>query len=103
MNSLLGALVIPASGTASNSLNVKGVRAITIMSPGTLDAGTYTLQCSMDDSTFYTLQSNLASPADLPVPAVNKAITYDLISYRFIRIAGPSAAAARTFVVGCQE
>lgn len=103
MNSKIGVLTIATSGTTSTVLPIKNVKAFAIMSPGTLDSGTYLLEGSHDGTTFYGIMSNLASPAALPVPAVNKMIVYTDVCYPFIRLTGPIAAAERTFVVTGSE
>jgi hypothetical protein len=102
-DSLLPSLVILSGATVSNILNAKehygDAVGITIQSPGTLDAGTYSIQVSSDGVTFATWQEG-ATLADVAVPAVNKATMYEtLVGFMYIRLAGPTAAADRTFKV----
>lgn len=74
--------------------------AICIQSPGTLDAGTYSIQVSRDGSTWATLED---AGGDLSVPAANKARQYtEIHGFKFFRITGPTAGANRTFLVSKQ-
>lgn len=93
-------LVVASSGTTSNSMDAKyqtsDANAVVIAAPASLDAVTYTLQVSMDNTTYYTLSDGTA---DIGPPAAGKARQYtELLGWPYFRIAQSGAAASsRTF------
>lgn len=97
--------VIILSG-ATNTRSIHGhdaysdATAICIQSPATLDAGTYSIEVSRDNSTWATLAD---ASGDVTVPAAGKARQYtEIHGFKFFRIKGPTAAANRVFLVSKQ-
>lgn len=100
-------LVIASGQTKSNIMNsplaFDDAEAITLYAPGTVDAGTYTIEVNADpkatsaSSGWDTLQ--IGDPAgDAAPPGINKARTYyELACVGSYRLSGPSAAADRVF------
>lgn len=103
-DSRLHDVVISSGQTTTRSISgiyeYSDATAIIIQSPGTLDAGTYTIEVTNDDSTWATLED---AGGNLGVPAAGKARQYtEILGSRAFRIKGPSAAADRTFLVSKQ-
>lgn len=92
-------LVIAAAGTSTrwveSVLETQDAVLLGITSPAVLDAGTYSIQISFDGTTSAGTLNNLT--ADVAVPAASKHVQYQNIVAPYWRIAGPAAAATRTF------
>lgn len=98
-------VVIPSGSnvtrTISGAYEYSDATAITIQSPATLDALTFTIEISNDGTNFATLNTGTV---DLTVPAAGKAIQYtDMLGARFFRIkASGNVSANREFLVSKQ-
>lgn len=92
-------LSIAIAGTATrwvdSATETQDARFIGLVAPAALDVGTYSIEVSFDGSTSAGTLNNLT--ADVAVPAVGKAVTYNPIPFPYWRIAGPAAAAERVF------
>ena len=104
-NASLQDVVIASGATTSRAVfsdyEYSDARYITIQSPATLDALTFTIEVSQDATTWATLAT---LSADLAVPAAGKAIQYiEMLSSKYFRIKASGAVAAnRTFKVSKQ-
>lgn len=98
----IGEVYIPSGSNATRAIvsdiECSDATAITIQSPTTLDALTFTIEVSQDGTTWATANDGTG---DLPVPAASKAIQYvEMLSVRYWRIkASGNVAADRTFAV----
>jgi hypothetical protein len=102
--------IIPNGATKSNVFNsplsFDDAESILLVAPAALDAGTYTIEVNANpkalttDAGWGTLQ--IGDPAaDAAPPAITKArVYYELACVGSWRLAGPAAAADRTFKVG---
>jgi hypothetical protein len=98
-------IVIPSGSSVTRSISgayeYSDAVAITIQSPATLDALTFTIEISNDGTNFATMSDGTNN---IPVPAAGKAIQYtDMLGARAWRIkASGNVAADRTFLVSKQ-
>ena len=97
--------VIILSG-ATTTRNIEGVdyysdaTAICIQSPAALDVGTYSIQVSRDGILWATLED---AGGAITVPIATRARQYtEIHGFKWFRIAGPTAAANRIFLVSKQ-
>lgn len=92
-------LVIDAAGTTTrwvdSTLETADAVRIGITAPGTLDAGTYTIQVSFDGTTSAGTINDGTN--DVSVPAAGKHCQYDPFVAPYWRISGPAAAEERVF------
>ena len=98
---LLESLVIPNSGTASNSIDMRKTfyRGLTIFGPAT-PTNTITVEVSHNDTNWCTLQS---AGSDVDIGAA-EAVTIDFSGYPYLRLASAGAEGAeRTFPVYAVE
>jgi hypothetical protein len=87
-----------ASRVVDTSAECHDAAAIAIISPGTLDSATWTLEVSFDGSTFATLHDGTANFA--PPPAGSGRQYTELLGFPYWRIkSSANAAANRTFKV----
>ena len=105
MYAALADAVILSGQTTSRAIyadyEYSDARFLTIQSPATLDAVTFTIEVSFDGTTWATLASETANTV---VPAATKAIQYNaMLSSRYFRLKAASAVAAdRTFKISKQ-
>lgn len=104
-NASLSDVTIASGGTTSRSVfsdyEYSDARFLTIQSPGTLDAITFTIEVSQDGTTWATLANQTAN---IVVPAAGKAIQYtEMLSSKYFRLKAASAVAAdRAFKISKQ-
>jgi hypothetical protein len=101
-NARINDVVIPNGSNASRAIfgdyEYSDASVITIQSPATLDALTFTIELSQDGSTWATATDGAN---DIPVPLVGEAIQYtEMLSSRYFRIkASGNVVADTTFAV----
>lgn len=104
-NASLSDVTIASGGTTSRSVfsdyEYSDARFLSIQSPGTLDAATFTIEVSQDGITWATLATQAAN---VVVPAAGKAIQYtEMLSSKYFRIKASAAVGAdRVFKVSKQ-